>query len=373
METSDFPLIELSGEPHARGVAYGKAAAARVKKSLALYRGELERRSVKMDQVHKLARDYAPHVSAYAPEYLEEMKGIAEGAGVTLEDIILINCRTEMMFGAQTMIGARVDVEKEDGCTAVMVLPEASADGELIHAHNWDWRLECVDTGVVLKIRRNQGPDMLVFAEAGALARHGLNAAGVSVTGNYLACDRDFKTGGRVPLALLRRRFLEGASLADAMRSAWNSHRACSANVMLSHAPAAGEGEAVNLEMAPDEIFWITPENGIVVHANHWVSPSARAKLRDTGLPITVDSVYRQRRVESAVRKGGRKLSVEDLKAALGDKYGWPDSVLRPPKPAPFGATSVTVCSTILRPRVGTLSIARKPWEERVFKDYALA
>ncbi|HVP08271.1 MAG TPA: C45 family peptidase [Burkholderiales bacterium] len=369
MDPNAFPLIELSGEPHARGLAYGKAARERVHRSLALYRGELERRGVQMGEIHKLARDFTPHVSSYDAAYLEEMRGIAEGAGVALEDVVFINCRTEMMFGARTMI----EQGKHDGCTAVIVLPQASADGALIHAHNWDWRQECVDTGVVLKIRRSQGPDMLVFVEAGGLARHGLNAAGVSVTGNFLSCDRDFRTGGKVPLALLRRKFLEAGNLADAMRSAWGSHLACSTNVMLAHAPASGEGEAVNLEMAPDEIFWITPEDGLLVHANHWINPVAQAKLRDTGIAVTVDTVYRQRRVESRVRGAKGKLSVQDLKDALGDKYGWPDSVLRPPKPAPFGATSATVCTTILRPHAGHMSIARKPWEERIFQDYTLA
>lgn len=365
MDPNAFPLIELSGAPHARGVAYGKAAAERVHRSLALYRGELERRGVQPAQIQKLARDFAPHVSAFDPAYLEEMQGIAEGAGVTVEDVIFINCRTEMMFGARAMI----DAEKSDGCTAVIVLPEASDDGQLIHAHNWDWRAECADTGVVLKIRRDQGPDMLIFVEAGGLARHGLNASGISVTGNYLGCDRDFRTAGRTPLALVRRKFLEAGNLADAMRTAWGHPRACSTNVMLADAA----GEAVNLEMAPDEIFWITPEDGILVHANHWISAPARAKLRDTGIGITVDTIYRQRRVESAVRGLGGRISVAALKAVLADRYGWPDSVLRPPKPAPFSAISATVCTTILRPAAGTMEIARKPWVEQRFQPYSLA
>jgi isopenicillin-N N-acyltransferase-like protein len=138
---------------------------------------------------------------------------------------------------------------------------------------------------------------------------------------------------------------------------------------MLAHAA----GEAVNLEMAPDEIFWITPEDGILVHANHWISPSARAKLRDTGIGITVDTIYRQRRVEAAVRGKGKAISVDDLKDALGDRYGWPDSVLRPPKPAPFSAISATVCTTVMRPDRGEMSIARKPWVTREFRDYTLA
>ena len=367
MDPNAFPLIELSGAPHARGLAYGKAAAERVHRSLALYRGELERRGVKPEQIRKLARDFTPHVTAFDQAYLEEMEGIAQGAGVTVEDVVFINCRTEMMFGARTMIES--GAAKTDGCTAVIVLPEAADDGKLIHAHNWDWREECVDTGVVLKIRRDQGPDMLIFVEAGGLARHGLNAAGVSVTGNYLACDRDFRTAGRTPLALIRRKLLEAGNLADAMRTAWGHPRACSTNVMLAHAP----GEAVNLEMAPDEIFWITPADGILVHANHWISPAAQAKLRDTGIAITVDTIYRQRRVEAAVRGLGGKVSVAAIKDALGDKYGWPDSVLRPPKPAPFSAISATVCTTIMRPAAGTMEIARKPWVERNFHQYSLS
>jgi len=221
----------------------------------------------------------------------------------------------------------------------------------------------------VLKIRRDAGPDMLIFVEAGGLARHGLNAAGVSVTGNYLGCDRDYRTAGRTPLALVRRKLLEAGNLADAMRTAWGRPRACSTNVMLADA----KGEAVNLEMAPDEIFWIAPEDGILVHANHWISPGALAKLRDTGIGITVDTLYRQRRVEAAVRRLGPRVSVEGVKAALADKYGWPDSVLRPPKPAPFDAISATVCTTVMRPATGEMEIARKPWIERRFHTYTLA
>ncbi len=368
MDAKHFPMVDVSGSPYARGVMVGKAVPERVLRSVNLYRGELERRGVKLAQVHQLARDFTPHVGAFDPAYLEEMQGIADGAKLTLEDIILVNCRTEMMFGARIMIDEAMP-DKNDGCTAVIVLPEASATGELIHAHNWDWREECVDTGIVLRIRRNNGPDILTFVEAGGLARHGLNANGVSVTGNFLGCDRDYKTGGRTPLALVRRKLLESANLAAALRTAWSGQRACSANVML----AAAEGEAINLEMAPDEIFWITPEDGVLVHANHWISPSARAKLRDTGIGITTDTLYRQRRTEAAMRRQGGRISIAAIKEALADEYGKPDSVLRPPKPALYSAISATVCTTVMLPRKGEMSIARKPWVARNFRKYTLS
>src|SRR3990172_4713612 len=331
MDAKHFPLVDVSGSPYERGVMVGKAVPERVLRSVNLYRGELERRGVKLAQVRQLAREFTPHVSAFDPAYLEEMQGIADGAKLALEDIILVNCRTEMMFGARIMIDEAMP-DKNDGCTAVIVLPEASATGELIHAHNWDWREECVDTGIVLRIRRNDGPDILTFVEAGGLARHGLNADGVSVTGNFLGCDRDYKTGGRPPLARVRRKLLESANLAAALRTAWSGQRACSANVML----AAAEGEGIHLEMAPDEIFWITPE-------------------------------------EAAMRRQRGKISIAAIKQALADEYGKPDSVLRPPKPALYSAISATVCTTVMLPRKGEMSIARKPWVERNFKKYSLS
>jgi isopenicillin-N N-acyltransferase-like protein len=339
----------------------------RIARSIALYRGELERRGVAAAEVHRLAREFAPHAGAFGAAYLEEMQGIADGAGVALEDIILINCRTEMMFGARTMLSK--DVEKNDGCTGAIILPEAAADGVLIHGHNWDWREQCADTGVVLRIRASDGPDMLAFAEAGALARHGLNSAGVSLTGNFIGCERDFKTGGRTPLGLVRRKLLESPNLAAALRTAWGHQRACSTNVML----AAAQGEAVDLEMAPDEIFPIAPRDGILVHANHWVSPAAQAKLRDTGIAISVCTLYRQRRTDDALRAKRRPISVADVKEALADEYGKPDSVLRPPKPGIVGSVTCTVCTTIMLPAKGEMWIARKPWVERNFKKYSLA
>ena len=105
----------------------------------------------------------------------------------------------------------------------------------------------------------------------------------------------------------------------------------------------------------------------------NWASPAAQAKLRDTGLGTTVDSLYRQRRTEAALQRLGGRVSIDAVKQALADEYGKPDSVLRPPKPATFSAISATVCTTIMLPGKGEMSIARKPWVERTFHRYSLA
>jgi len=370
MNAESFPLIDLAGTPHARGRAYGAAVPERVARSVALYRGQMQRRGLDQAEQYRLARGFLPTIEAYDPAYLEEMHGIAEGARVALEDIVIINCRTEMMFGYETLDKAEPKAKREpdDGCTGIIVMPEAARDGRLIHAHNWDWREECVDTGVVLRIRCEHTPDILVFAEAGALARHGFNSAGVAITGNFLMCERDYQKPGEAPLALLRRKLLEAHNLAGAMAQVFGKSRLCSNNLMLSHA----DGEAVDLECAPDEVFWITPEDGLLVHANHWISPIARVKLRDIGIRNNADSIYRQRRVEAALRAKRGDIGVDDIKAALFDEFGKPDSVLRSPKPVSFESISATVATTIMDAAARKMWIARQPYLSRVFAEYTL-
>ena len=112
---------------------------------------------------------------------------------------MLMNARTEMVAAARRQQAAK---HFPDGCTAALALPEASADGVLLHGQNWDWRAECAETGVVLRIRRDDGPDILTFTEAGGLARSGLNSAGIGLTANALECDRDYQRGAGRAAAL---------------------------------------------------------------------------------------------------------------------------------------------------------------------------
>jgi hypothetical protein len=50
-----------------------------------------------------------------------------------------------------------------------VILPERSHHGKLIHGQNWDWRAECAESSVLVKIKREQGPDVLTFVEAEVL------------------------------------------------------------------------------------------------------------------------------------------------------------------------------------------------------------
>jgi len=363
-----FPLIELAGPPRERGRQYGAAAAARIHRSAEIYLTACEKQKLGAARVRELVDTLIPIINRFEPAFLEEMQGIAEGAHCPLEHIVVVNARTELLAEAKRTAA------DPDGCTGAVVLPEASADGQLLHGQNWDWRAECADTGVVLRIARDDGPDVLTFTEAGGLARCGMNSAGIALTANFLGSDRDGRTPG-VPLVLLRRRALESAHFALGIQTIYATPKWVSNNIMLSHAALNQTGgAAVDIESAPDESFVIQPDNGLLVHANHFESVAALAKLKDTGLPNTPDSAYRAQRVRGHLGPKRGTISLDDLKAAFFDDFATPYAVCRPPRPAATGDNlSATVMMIVMKPAEGWMEICPLPALNRTFTRYSVA
>lgn len=360
-----FPFVSVSGRPYERGLQYGRTAAVRVRLSASRYGQTLRNLGYSEASQRALIRSFEQVIGEFQPTYLEEMCGIAVGAEVSFEDIVMINARTEVL--AKARVEQTMPAEDEDGCTGLLVLPSRSSTGELIHAQNWDWKADCVDTAIVLRVRNDDGPDFLTFVEAGGLARSGLNAAGMSITANYLESDRDFTQFG-VPLSLLRRRVLEESVFANALRIIATTPKSCSNNLMLGMA----EGFGIDFECAPDEAFPIYPgDDQLIVHANHWVSPVARTKLRDTGCENSPDSYYRDWRVRQLLN-ASPMLDRNAVKAALFDDFGTPYSVCRPPRPGTRNTMSATVAMIVMHPGKGEMDVAPLPALNQIFTRYSL-
>lgn len=356
------PLVEVSGPPRERGRQYGEQAAERIRRGIEHYAEQLGRDGLRRDAIAELAIGFEPEIARFDATYPDEIRGIAEGAGVDFASIMLLNARTEILKLAKR----RKDPDP-DGCTGVVVMPDVTADGTLIHAQNWDWKLECAETAVVLKIHRDDGPDILTFTEAGGLARSGFNAAGIAITANYLESDRDYRQSG-VPLALIRRKVLQSPNPAAAMHAVYTTPKSASNNMMISHAG----GIAIDFECAPDESFQVHPDQGLLVHANHWVSPVALSKLRDTGILSTPDSLYRDLRVRDLLAPQRGRITVDAVKAALFDDYQTPWSVCRPPRRNLADNLSATVAQIVMAPAAGVMEVAMLPALDRRFTTYAL-
>jgi isopenicillin-N N-acyltransferase-like protein len=365
-KNDEFPLFDVAGTAADIGFGYGRQAADYVHRSVAIYQSAFARKGVPWDRALGLAKEFAPRIEKYHPAMLEEIRGIAEGAGLPLEVVVAINARTELLYGRRPAARNSADSDG-DGCTGAIAMPEATANQHTLHGQNWDWRDECADSSVVLRVRPATGPAMLIFVEAGLLARCGFNSAGVAISGNFLQSDQDYGRDG-IPIPFIRRRVLMSESIGEAVRAVMSAPRAFSNNLMISQS----EGEGINLETTPGEVFWIQPDEGLLVHANHFISSAARAKVRDVGLETNADSLYRDRRVRSHLTKRLGQLRVEDFQAAFADRYGAPRAVCRSPITGPGGKTSSTVASIVMDTTEKKMWIARRPYEAHRYVEYSL-
>nr|WP_047144570.1 C45 family peptidase [Aquamicrobium sp. LC103] len=368
MQPMQFPFVEISGGPRDRGRQYGAFASARIARGIEHYLAQFSACGLDTASIRRHVESYLPRIRDFAPTLVEEMEGIAEGAGVEFESIVLLNARTELLHEARVVANRQREKEEPDGCTGVVILPQASATGQLIHALNWDWKAECASTSVVVRIRRDDGPDVLTFTEAGAVARAGMNADGLAVTANYIESDQDFRKPG-VPLALVRRKVLEAETYAQAIGVIASTETLTSNNLILSHR----DGVAIDFECAPAETFAVYPTDGMIVHANHWTSVAGLAKYKDTGILTTPDSLYRDHRVRERLLLKGGKISKADLVEALRDNFGDPWSVCRPPRPNPYGALTATVAMLVMDSTAGTMELTPLPALNTKSSTYALS
>ena len=363
-------LIELEGTPHERGVQYGRQATAEISRCVDHYGRQAASLGVHERHLARMVREYLPVLMNFDPRQVEEMHGIAVGAGVSFEQIVLVNARTELLFQLTRRPELRQALKDEppDGCTGVVVRPAATRDKQLIHAHNWDWKLESADTCVILRVRNADGPDILTFTEGGALARFGFNSRGICLTANGLDCDRDYRRAG-VPLALIRRKMLEQTHLALALRIGYSTPKSGSNNMVISHGPS---GLVYDFECAPDETFMVEPHNGLLVHANHWLSRVALTKLKECGMADAPSSFYRQLRPRDALEPRLGDVTIDDVMSVMLDDFESPWSICYPPRASsPTDSTAyATVATLIMRPGLGEMRVAMLPALEKQFTQY---
>jgi isopenicillin-N N-acyltransferase-like protein len=301
-----FPYICVEGAPRARGTEYGRRAAAQIGVSLGMYRELFEAyASMTWEQAVRKAGCFEEPIKAYLPDALEEMLGIAEGAGVSYGDILALNCRSELMFALP------------DGCTSMVIPPEASADGRPYIAQNWDWLAPARESCVVLELHQHPLPAILTICEAGMVGGKGVNSAGIGCGMNALGIGR-----GQIgtPLHVLFRGVMNSVKISDAIEAVARPGRAGCGNFFMGSA----EGFVLHLEFSPDDFDVLMAEEHGLAHANHYLSPVfvGRDKLKS----LFTCSYPRLHRARTLLRRFHGKLDRAVVAQILADHGNFPDS-----------------------------------------------
>ena len=318
-----YPIIKVSGSAHQRGRQYGEQARDRVAKCIEIYQNFFEgRANLGWEEAVQRARGFAESIQALEPSILEEMRGIADGSGFRLEEIVAVNCRTEILFAATDNPGNGRPSSELHECTSIAVPPASSTSGHTLVGKNWDWEVECQDSLVILQAEQDDGPSYVMIVEAGMVGRDGLNEHGIAVCGNMLRSTKDGRASG-TPIPVIRRRILNSRRLDEALSVVLDANRAASGNYLLAHE----SGVIINFEASPEQVYTVYPENGLLTHSNHFVSVAAQAQGIDKC--FLADSLYRDQRVRDLLEPSIGQIDVADIQQALQDHVGYPRSVCR--------------------------------------------
>jgi isopenicillin-N N-acyltransferase-like protein len=309
-----FLEIELTGEAHERGRQYGARVSLAIRHNVEAYLRLLAfHTGLEREAALQAAEAFGPILNAHAPDILVEMQGIAEGAGCTLAEVLFLNARSELMG----MMGEKARGEASaDGCTALAAGPEVTAQGHVLLGQNWDWYTAVEEEPVLLHIRQPGKPEILTLAEAGQVAKIGLNSAGLGVCLNFLS---HAHRGRGVPVHVLLRQVLGCAHLGEAIHSVYGVPRGGAANLLLGHAG----GEILDLELTPSDADYLYGDGGWLVHANHY--ESVRLRGGDTGPATSMSTLARAARARrllsaAAARKDASR---DTLRTILTDHtYG---------------------------------------------------
>lgn len=343
--------IEVAGLPREMGRQIGEAARDEIRGFVAI---ALERVNktvrVSREQAMAVAARSIPFVAAYSPDMLEEIRGMAEGSGCSVEDVMLLQVRNQL----------RPDADA--GCTSLSLASSPSADRGTIVAQNWD-NDPALDPFTIVLTRRPTGkPALMNITQAGLIAYIGFNDAGIGLCLNTLpAPSREFG----VPHYFTVRGIYETRSLDGAVEAVRRAERAIPANIIL----ATPQGPA-DLEVTIDAVHVVTDPGGRVTHTNHCVHPELLPI--NAAFPELIESHPRKRRIDILMHRPADPPAVASVQTALRDHDNHPRSICRHTNDDPLTGFWQTVFSVVIEPNARRMHISRGTPCDRPYETYCL-
>ena len=254
-------------------------------------------------------------LAARWPDLLEEIEGIAAGARVPVERLLVMQARTELLAGAE--------------CSLVATLEAGSCSV----AQTWDWHPDIA--WLVWTVEQPGGRWFTTLTEAGMLGKIGLSSTGLCFGLNLLRSSLDGGVRG-VPVHVLLRVLLDRVGNFDeAVRLVAESRVGASSCITIG----SNDG-LVAAEASPAGCRLVAASGGRLLHTNHFLAgPPAGDDLEAVEQPSTFERLRELERTGSLSSHAGPVCRHE----APGD---------------PWADRRATLASLVMEPGVPRLRVA---------------
>ena len=271
-----LPIVHLEGTSYDLGRQHGELLRTPIQQSVGQILGYF-RRYLKVPLIGPLAANWwldRPWTNAlpFIPqEYLEELRGLADGSGVPVKELWRLHAIPDRTYA----------------CSSLAVWGRATRGGRLIHTRNLDWNIEVgIQQYAVVFVVRPQGKQAFVnVGWAGFIGvLTGINEQGLSI-GQIGAETADASYRG-VPMTFLMRKVLEEAGgLEESVRMIHDAPRTVGVNYVIADAKVR---RAVAVETTK-RFAAVFEANDPMEHAVPYARPIADAVFRaDTAVDPTI-------------------------------------------------------------------------------------
>jgi len=311
-------IIELVGDAYHRGFIHGKTLKKEIRECIDYY-GKI----LHMDK-SQLATNgmlFKKQILKKNNDYSAEIKGIAKGANVPEGHIYAINARSELLSFAQE-------------CTTL------SFPNIPLSAQTWDWGEKLESLFRIVRIKYDDGHEILQMIEPGMLGKIGMNNKGIAVCLNAL---NPYKKMNGLPIHIVLRLVLDARTHEEARKVLMTAH-GCSGNILATFS----DKTFLNVEQYGDEIF-IQQGREIFFHTNHYLTKDITKKTFEN------NSSYERYRTLKQLKQV--KQTRESAKAILSNTTNVKYPISRPFAPHVKLGEHGTVCNIILDLSKGCMHI----------------
>ena len=293
----------------------------------------------------------------FSPQLHEEMMALADGAGISGPEAVVVGGFTDFVDTVRGVLGGRhPDTVIEDDCTAV-IIPDQRSNGAGFLAQTWDMHDSATDHVVLLRIAPDDAPSALVFTTTGCLGQIGMNAAGVCVGINNLT-GNDGRVGVTWPSVV---RAMLATETADAALAVLMGADLAGAHNYLIF-DSSGIGYDVEAMPTVRPVTELTTEP--LVHTNHVLDPAAAAVEAERPAYLVAGSA---RRLDTARRiLADGPIGSDDLIALTRE----PDAICQRAVP-PHDIESSG--AAVMRPRTGDFWACWGPPADNEFVHLSIA
>jgi len=287
----------------------------------------------------KVSAKMVPYAANFAPDLIEECQGIAEGSGVTFEEIFHLNCFLDIY---DSVLLPQIRFKPwlgRIGCTDFAVAEKATKNRKDVimgQTYDLDQPETFQEASTILRLSPEGSPSVLLYTIAGAVGCAGLNSFGIGIVINKLWSS---DSGPGVPYCFLVRKALQKETVSEVLEAITTTKRASGNHFLVTNS----SGDFFGLETTSTHHEIIIPSEGIYVHTNHYITE--KLKPFDIAGPWTGTSYVRFSRMRRYLQENKGKITLEGCKEWMKDHTDYPFGICRhgsEKEPVESGARTVT-------------------------------